>query len=388
MKIAAVRAHLVNTPIPEKHRVESGAGFKFNRQMCLVEIVTDEGISGIGSPSGPYDLGVLGRIVENVLGPHLIGRDPADIVHLWHLMFHGEVSRNLGHHSIGVAAMSGVDTALWDIKGKIAGRPLYDLLGGRYHLEGARAYASSIYWDRSPEAAASEAQALNEQGFTAVKLKVGRSLERDIANLAAIRSAIGDTCALMVDANQSLDRVEANRLLALLEDKGCYWFEEPLPIDDVQGLRDLRKRRDTVRIATGENLYARYVFAELARRGAADVLQADAARAGGITEARAVSELASAHHIEWHPHTFNDIVTVVANLHLIVASPHPALLEWDITHNDLMTHLADLRLELDSAGRVLPPTAPGLGLQIDWDFVAAHPWNGEPSVGSGSGLRA
>ena len=111
------------------------------------------------------------------------------------------------------------------------------------------------------------------------------------------------------------------------------------------------------------------------KREAVDVLQADASRVGGISEARRIADMAAAHHLEWNPHTFNDIITVAANLHLVAASPHPAMFEWDITHNDLMTGLADLTLELDG-GRVRPPQGPGLGIEIDWDFVKGSPLGG------------
>ena len=117
MKITEVKAHALSTPIPERMRVESGAGLKLNRQMILVEVRTDEGVTGVGSPSGPYDLAVLKRAIEDVIGPQLIGEDPANINYLWHKVFHGEVSRNLGHRSVGIAAMSGVDIALWGPQG-------------------------------------------------------------------------------------------------------------------------------------------------------------------------------------------------------------------------------------------------------------------------------
>jgi len=192
VKITKVQAHPLTTPIPEGKRVESGAGLKFNRQMVLVEIATDEGITGVGSPSGPYDLAVLKRIVEDVIGPHLIGQDPSNIPHLWHRIFHGEVSRNLGHRSVGIAAMSGIDIALWDLKGRAMNQPLFQILGGSYHTDGVRAYASSIYWDLTPEQAADELEAWVEKGFTAAKLKVGRQPKKDAANLRAMRKAIGE----------------------------------------------------------------------------------------------------------------------------------------------------------------------------------------------------
>lgn len=386
MRITEVRAHPLSTPIPEHLRVESGAGLKLNRQMVLIEVRTDDGVVGVGSPSGPYDLLVLKRIVEDVLGPRLVGQDPSDIPNLWHQLFHGEISRNLGHRSVGIAALSGIDIALWDVRGRVLGRPLYELLGGRYHLDGIRAYASSIYWDLTPDQAADAVEERVAQGFGAAKLKVGRAPRRDAANLRAMRERVGSDVDLLVDANQSLDRHGALALLRMLDEVGCYWFEEPLSIDDVEGHRILREQGTPVRIATGENLYTRSSFYDYVRAGAVDVLQADVSRAGGITEVRGIAETAASAHLAWNPHTFNDIVTVAANVHLVAASAHPAMFEWDITHNDLMTQLSDYDVVLED-GRVQPPAGPGLGFEVDWEFVEAHAWKGEPAIGAGHGMK-
>ena len=387
MKIQDVRVHPIHTEIPAHKRVESGAGQKLARQMCLIEIESTDGLVGHGSPSGPYDLGVLASLIEGAIKPHLLSADAGDIEQHWDRIYFGEISRNSGNRSVGMAALSGVDMALWDLKGKALGVPLYDLLGGRFHPDGVRAYASSIYWDTTPEKAAEEARTLVDQGFGAVKLKVGRSFEHDAANIAAIRRSVDTDIELLIDANQSLDRIGANRLLAVAEDGGCYWFEEPLSIDDIEGHRQLRERRNSVRIATGENLYGRWAFADYVRREAIDVLQADVSRAGGITEVRKIADLASCHHLTWNPHTFNDVITVAANLHLVTASPQAAMFEWDITHNALMDYLADWTLDVYD-GVVRAPDRPGLGLEIDMEFVKAHRWDGQPSIGAGYPARS
>ena len=386
MRITEVKAHALSTPIPEKLRVESGAGLKLNRQMILVEIRSDEGVVGVGSPSGPYDLAVLKRIIEDVIGPHLIGEDPGNINYLWSKIFHGEVSRNLGHRSIGIAAMSGIDIALWDLKGRAMNQPIFELLGGKFHTKGVRAYASSIYWDLTPDQAGEELAGWVEKGFSAAKLKVGRMPENDGANLRAMRKIVGTDIDILVDANQSLSRHGALSMLRVLDEVGCYWFEEPLSIDDIEGHRILRSQGSPVRIATGENMYTRNSFNDYMRQDAIDVLQADASRSGGITEVMGIAQTAASAHLSWNPHTFNDIITVAANLHLVTASPHTAMFEWDITHNDLMTKLGDYDLKLEN-GLVQPPTRPGLGFDIDWDFVAKHEWKGEPAIGAGHGMK-
>lgn len=386
MKITSVTANLLNTPIPEELRVESGAGLKLMRQMCLVRIETDTGLVGFGSPSGPYDLAVLGRIVEHVIGPHLIGQELGEHSRLWNHVYTGEVTRNLGTRGVGVAALSGVDMALWDLRGKAAGLPLYELLGGLYHAEGVRTYASSIYWKLTPEQAAEEARSWIDRGFTAVKLKVGREPRKDAERVRAIREAIGPDNDLLVDGNQALSRSDALAMLPVLEDAGVYWFEEPIDIDDIEGHAMLRAARRAVRIATGENHYTASAFLPFVQADAIDVLQADVSRAGGITEVQKIQAFARAHHLQWNPHTFNDILTVVSNLHLVAASPHPAMFEWDVTYNELMTHLTTEPIEVQD-GLLFPPDAPGLGVEIDEDFVAEHVWAGERSIGTGAGMR-
>jgi D-galactarolactone cycloisomerase len=382
MKVHDIRVHPIHTEIPAHKRVESGAGLKLARQMCLIEIESADGLVGYGSPSGPYDLGVLTALIEGAIKPYLLSVDPGDIEQHWDRLYFGEISRNSGNRSVGMAALSGVDIALWDLKGKTLGVPLYDLLGGQFHSDGVRTYASSIYWDTTPQAAAEEATVLVDQGFRAVKLKVGRSFEHDAANISAISHSLDTGIELLIDANQSLDRIGANRLLAVAEDHGCYWFEEPLSIDDIEGHRQLREKRRIVRIATGENLYGRWAFTDFVRNEAIDVLQADVSRAGGITEVRKIADLASCHHLTWNPHTFNDLITVAANLHLVTASPQAAMFEWDITHNALMDDLADWTLDVYD-GVVRAPDGPGLGLEIDMGFVKAHRWAGQPSIGAG-----
>ncbi len=386
MKVTEVKTHLVHAPIPERFRVESGAGFKLARQMCLIEIKTDEGITGYGSPSGPYDLPLLQRLIE-VLKPHLIGADTSNVTNVWHRIFHGELARNVGTRGIGIAALSGIDMALWDLRARALKVPLYELLGGRYHTGGIRAYASSIYWDLTPQQAAEEALGYGEEGYTAIKLKVGREPRRDVERLKAIRQAVGLEMEILVDANQSLDRSGAMGLLPALEEIGAYWFEEPMSVEDIEGHRILRQARRKVRIASGENLYTRFSFAEFIRQGALDVLQADVSRAGGFTEVRGIAEAAAFSHLDWNPHTFNDILTAVANLHLVAASPHPAMFEWDVTYNELMTKMALQPLRIKD-GKVDVPCGPGLGIEIDWDYVAGHPWRGEASIGPGHGMRS
>jgi D-galactarolactone cycloisomerase len=382
-KITAVKTHLVHCPIPEHLRVRSGAGLKLARQAAFVEITTDEGITGLGPcsfGSASLDLTAAASMLDHAIVPMLIGEDSGRINYLWEKIYYGSITRVLGPRGIGVALLSGVDIALWDIKGKAAGLPIYELLGGVVQSP-VRAYASSIYW-LPPEEAAAQARAYVDEGFSAVKMKVGLDFRNDVDSLAAIREAVGSSVDIMVDANQCYSRHLALQVGKELERYDVLFYEEPLPTDDVEGHAFLAERL-SVRIATGENMYTRWEFLPFIRQNAIHVIQGDASRTGGISEAKRIFDLAGAHHLYAAPHTFSDVLTVAASLHLNAASPNAILLELDRTYNPLMTDLVTNPLSIHD-GVVELPTAPGLGMEIDWEFVRNHPYHGEHGIGAGA----
>jgi L-alanine-DL-glutamate epimerase-like enolase superfamily enzyme len=382
-RIAGVKTHLVHCPIPEQFRVRSGAGLKLARQAAFVEITTDQGLTGIGPcsfGSASLDLHAAASMLDHAIAPMLLGEDAGRISYLWDKVYYGSITRVLGPRGIGVALLSGVDIALWDIKGKAAGLPLYELLGGVFHSP-VKAYASSIYW-LPPEEAAAQARAYVDEGFGAVKMKVGLNYRNDVASLEAIRDAVGPNVDIMVDANQCYSRHLALQVGKELEKYNVLFFEEPLPTDDVEGHAFLAERLST-RIATGENMYTRWEFLPFVEKRAIHVLQGDASRTGGITEAKRIFELAAAHHLYAAPHTFSDVLTVAASLHLNAVSPNAILLELDRTYNPLMTEMVTQPLHVHD-GVVELPTGPGLGLEIDWDFIHEHPYGGEHGIGAGA----
>jgi D-galactarolactone cycloisomerase len=296
MKITGLRTHLVHCPIPEEHRVRSGAGLKLARQAAFVEIETDEGVSGIGPASfgsASVDLFIVRSVIERAIGPMLIGRDPAAIEAIWNEIYYGVVTRVLGHRGMGVAVLSGVDCALWDIKGKAAGMPVYELLGGP-SVERIRCYGSSIYWS-PPEEAAATAREFLDEGFGAVKVKVGVDVKQDLDSLAAIREEVGPDVDIMVDANQNYSADMAIKVGRELEKHNVLFFEEPISIDDIAGHKHLADQLD-MRVATGENLYTRWGFLPFIQERAADIVQPDASRTGGISEAKKVADLSAAFH--------------------------------------------------------------------------------------------
>ena len=382
-RITEIKTHLVHCPIPEHLRVRSGAGLKLARQAAFVTISTDEGLTGMGPcsfGSASLDLAAVASMLDHAIAPMLIGEDADRISYLWEKVYYGSITRVLGPRGIGVALLSGVDIALWDVKGKTAGMPIYELLGGAFHNP-VPAYASSIYW-LPPEEAATVAREYVDDGFGAVKIKVGLNYRNDIESLAAIRAEVGPGVDIMVDANQCYSRHLALKVGRELDRYEVLFFEEPLPTDDVEGHRYLAGRLDT-RIATGENMYTRWDFLPYIEQRAIHVVQADASRTGGISEAKRIFELAAAHHLYAAPHTFSDVLTVAASLHLSATSSNATLLELDRTYNPLMTDLVKEPLNVHD-GVVELPGAPGLGLEIDWDFVEANPYHGEHGIGAGA----
>jgi D-galactarolactone cycloisomerase len=383
MKITGVKTHIVDTLIPEEHRVRSGAGYKLRRQAAFVEIATDEGITGYGPcsfGSASLDLGSVATLCDNTFAPALVGADPQRIEHLWDKIYYGSILRVHGARSVGVAILSAIDIALWDIKGKALDTPIYQLLGGAFQ-DPVPCYCSSVYWD-TPEGAVRQAQRFVELGFKAFKVKVGLDVDNDIASLHAIREAVGYDVDMLVDANQCYTRHLALRVGRELERLGAGFFEEPLPIDDVDGHAFLADKLD-VRIATGENMYTRWDFLPFLQKQAVHVVQADASRCGGISEARRIADLAGAHHVHLVPHTFSDALTVVANLHVVAACANAPAIEYDKTYNEIQEKLV-LNPPLVHDSVIELPTGPGLGVEIDWDFVFDHPYSGEIGIGAGS----
>src|SRR3954447_2354134 len=382
MKITRLTTHLVHCPIPERHRVRSGAGLKLARQAAFVEIETDEGISGIGPcsfGSASVDLFIVRSVVDRAIAPMLAGRDPAAIEATWDQIYYRVVTRVLGHRGMGVAVLSAIDIALWDIKGKATGRPLYELLGGPT-MDRVRCYGSSIYWSSPAQAAASAREFLDE-GFGAVKLKVGVDARQDLDSLAAIREEVGPDVDIMVDANQNYSADLAIKVGRELERHDVLFFEEPIPIDDVDGHRHVAQALDT-RVATGENLYTRWAFLPFIERRGADIVQPDASRCGGISEAGRIADLAAAFHGYSAPHTFSDAFTVMANLHVMAATANTIILELDRTYNPLMIGLVTEEIR-PVDGYLELPAKPGLGLTLDREFLAAHPYAGELGISAG-----
>jgi L-alanine-DL-glutamate epimerase-like enolase superfamily enzyme len=304
----------------------------------------------------------VANIVEEILAPLLLGKDPFQVERIWEEMY--GVMRARGHSKgFMVEAISGVDIALWDLIGKALQQPLHRILGC-YSSSSLPAYASSIFF-KGKEAMIQEAEGLVSSGFSAVKLKIGMGLEQDLENVSTLRKTLGDEVKLMVDANCGYDRCSALKLGRKLEELNTYWYEEPLPPEDLEGYATLSQALH-LPIAAGESEFTRYGFRELIGRGKVNVIQPDVARAGGITECRKIAALASAHDLSCSPHTgASSAVSIAASLQWAATLPNFLAFEYMYAPNPLREELLLEPISLTADGQVQVPQGPGLGIELD-----------------------
>ncbi|WOH80373.1 mandelate racemase/muconate lactonizing enzyme family protein [Bradyrhizobium sp. BEA-2-5] len=260
----------------------------------------------------------------------LVGQDPFCADHLWQMIYAG--LRDHGQKDVVIEGLSGIDIALWDIKGKHFGVPVHQLLGGAQRTE-LVAYATGLLRrraDHSNRYLAEEAAGYVAEGFSAVKLKVGFGLEDDVATIRLVREAIGPTVQLMVDANHAYDSIAAIRLGRMIEHHDIGWFEEPVPPEDIAGYRAV-KAALSIPIAGGECEFTRFGFRELFVSRALDIAQPDTCAAGGLSECKKIADMAETFGLRCIPHVWGTGIAIAASLHLLAVLPSntpPSLRRW------------------------------------------------------------
>jgi len=317
----------------------------------FAEITTANGHEGIGFSYSKRAGGPGQYAHAKEIAPLLIGEDPSDIGRIWTKLVWGGAS--VGRSGLAVQAIAAFDVALWDLKAKRAGLPLAKLLGA--HRDAVRTYNTSGGFLHTPiEEVIENARTALAAGIGGIKLKVGQpDWRRDIARVTAVREALGADVPLMVDANQQWSRATATRMGRLLEPFDLVWIEEPLDAYDAEGHAALARTLDTP-VATGEMLASVAEHTRLIDAGAADVIQPDAPRIGGITQFLKLASYAEHHHLDLAPHFAMEI-----HLHLAAAYP---IDPW-VEHFDWLDPLFNERLET-SNGHMLLPTRPGLGITL------------------------
>ncbi len=385
MRITSAKAWWVRIPIEASRQHRSDFGRLTTFDAAILRIETDDGLVGWGEgknaagSAGTY--AALVHMLNHEVAPRLIGRDPADIVQIWEMLYNGvrsETAALSGHampelsrRGVSVAAISAVDIALWDILGKSLGQPVWRLLGGR-KADRLPAYASGGW---------APAETIGEQlksyiaagGFRSVKMRVGAmdgAPHVSAARVKAARAALGPDVELMVDAHGTYTVAGAKRFLHLVADCDLAWFEEPVIADDKAGMAEVRAA-GCVPIAAGESEATRFAFRDLALLKAVDVFQPDPAFCGGITEAMRIGALASAFNLRLSPHLWAGAPCFFAGLHVCAASPASFVIEYSLGANPMIHDLVEDDVSARD-GMIAIPDGPGLGFTIAESFLEAH----------------
>ena len=383
MKIADVKTFVVGNPPPHY----GGAYWIF------LKLTTDTGIEGIGEVySVPFHPHVVERMIADVCERKVIGTDPFRIEALWRRVYSSGFTQRPDTSILGI--LSGIETACWDIVGKALDKPVYELLGGQVH-ERLRSYtyiypgpddlAEEVYVDA--DLAAERALSYVEKGFTAVKFDPVspytafdprqlslEHLDRAERFVRVLREAVGTRADLLFGTHGQMTTSSAIRLARRLEPYDPMWLEEPVPPEMPEEMAKVA-RQTTVPVATGERLATKYEFARVLETGAASILQMALGRVGGLLEAKKIAGMAETHYAQIAPHLYCGPIEGAANVQLSACTPNFLILEsiqdWSGFHAEVLK--TPMRWE---EGYVIPPTAPGIGVELDEEVAARHPYTG------------
>tara|TARA_B100000214_G_scaffold174236_1_gene125255 strand:- start:384 stop:1553 length:1170 start_codon:yes stop_codon:yes gene_type:complete len=382
MKITKITSHVLGYDLPET--LGYSQQYYKKRTSHIVEVETDEGVTGWGECFGPGNIAFANKgIVEKVIQPIVLGMQALDRDVIWHKVYN--LMRDHGQKGMPLQALSGVDIALWDIAGKAANLPLYKMIGGA-HRDKVEVYGYGMML--RPENIKSlisrfkeESAEIKEMGFKALKMKVGVGPKDDIKLIEAVRGGIGDNFRFMVDANHGYTTHDALYVGRAMEEFSPYWFEEPVAPEDLDGYRELRAFLK-VNISGGEAEFNRWGWRKLLESRGLDIAQPEVCALGGISEYLRVLALCHSHFTPVVNHVWGSAIAVAVNLHLLAAMPPlpgglfpwEPMLEFDTTHNhfidDLLTVSLDIKNQVKSNnGTVSLPNGPGLGVTPQRDFL-------------------
>lgn len=363
------------------------------RYFVFVKLTTACGVSGIGEAyCVPFSPHLVAKMIEDVFARYAAGRDPHDIENLWRRVYSSGFTQHSDLSLMGV--LSALEMACWDIVGKAAGQPVYKLLGGQVH-EALRAYTyiyprpgdqTDVYHD--PDLAAERSAEYLAMGFTALKFDPagpysafdGRQLSLEALDLSErfankLREAVGNKADLLFGTHGQMTAAGAIRLAKRLEAADPLWLEEPVPPDAPEEMAKVA-RATSIPIATGERLSTKYDFARLLDAGGAAILQMNLGRVGGLLEAKKIAGMAEVRHAQIAPHLYCGPVVGAANIQLATATPNFLILEsiedWGGFHTEILK--SPIRFE---EGHVIPPTEPGLGVELNEEVARAHPYTGD-----------
>jgi len=386
VKITSIKSHVLRYEL-EDELGYSQQYYKY-RTAHLVEIETDENITGWGECFGPGNIALANKfIVEKVIQPLIKGENPTNKEYIWHKVYNS--LRDSGQKGMPIQALSGIDIALWDILSKKANLPLYQLLGGKCNNQ-IPVYGYGMMLQEKPveqliELFQKEAKEIKEKNFKAMKMKIGIGPKNDLKLVKAVREAIGDDYKLMVDANHAYNLSDALQVGKGLDEMNIYWFEEPVAPEDYEGYKELKKKLNT-NIAGGEAEFTKYGWNQLIKNRCVDIAQPEVCGLGGITEYLKISALAQSNFIPIINHVWGTALSIAVNLHLLTAMPDmpgglfpsKPMLEFDTTSkNKFITELTEEKFSIldqvkNNNGFAKPLEGIGIGINPSKDFIKKY----------------
>ena len=390
MKITSIKSHVLRYEL-DKELGYSQQYYK-HRTAHLVEVETDEGITGWGECFGPGNIALANKyIVEKVIQPLIKGDNPLKKEYIWHKVYN--LLRDSGQKGMPIQALSGIDIALWDILAKKSNLPLYQLLGGKTNdkipVYGYGMMLQKKTVDELCELFKKEANQIKEKNFKAMKMKIGMGPKEDLKLVSAVRDTIGSEFKLMVDANHAYNKNDALYVGRGLDEMNIYWFEEPVAPEDYDSYKELKEKLKT-NIAGGEAEFTKYGWNQLIKNNCIDIAQPEVCGLGGITEYLKVSALAQSNFIPIVNHVWGSALSVAVNLHLLTTLPDmpgglfptKSMLEFDTTEKNIfITDLAEEKFSIldqvkNKNGFASPLENIGIGINPNKDFIKKYEYNG------------
>ena len=390
MKITSIKSHVLRYEL-DKELGYSQQYYK-HRTAHLVEVETDEGITGWGECFGPGNIALANKyIVEKVIQPFIKGDNPLKKEYIWHKVYN--LLRDSGQKGMPIQALSGIDIALWDILAKKSNLPLYQLLGGKTN-DKIPVYGYGMMLQKKTveelcELFKNEASQIKEKNFKAMKMKIGMGPKEDLKLVSAVRDTIGSEFKLMVDANHAYNKNDALYVGRGLDEMNIYWFEEPVAPEDYESYKELKQKLKT-NIAGGEAEFTKYGWNQLLKNNCIDIAQPEVCGLGGITEYLKVSALAQSNFIPIVNHVWGSALSVAVNLHLLTTLPDmpgglfptKSMLEFDTTEKNIfITDLAEEKFSIldqvkNKNGFASPLENIGIGINPNKDFIKKYEYNG------------
>jgi len=371
MKITSVKTYLIDPGV--------------SKNWLFVKVETDSGLYGWGEAYTQLDRDRAIETYLQQLGRYLIGRNPFDIKHFTYMAY-TDFAGKRGSMDL-YCAISSLEQALWDIAGKAANQPVYNLLGGAFRTK-VRVYANGWGGGGTPDQAADQAAAVVKKGFTALKFDPfpgpwrthisRKDEEAAVTKVKAVREAVGPDVEILVEVHRRLAPLHAIRVARAMEPYAPFWYEEPVSVRDLNGLVQA-KQNINLPVVTGEEIYTKAEFQEVLERRAADIINPDVCNCGGILELREIAAMAEPVHIAVAPHNYNSTTLgLAATLHAVAGMPNFLITEYFVNFEAMGNELALIPFKVENSYIELP-TAPGLGIDLDEAALARHPYREFPT---------